>query len=87
MRLKQVKYHAGKEAPADDAGEELARKPTHLKKAGTYHVRFANIDDRLVLWVDRSMPFADGVAYTPAEERGPTDNDLQPASIGAAAPA
>ena len=44
------------------------KKPTALKKPGTYHVRFANVDDRLLLWVDRSLPFGDGVPYTPPEE-------------------
>jgi signal peptidase I len=81
--LKQIKRNAGESAPADDAGEELARKPTALKKPGTYKVRFANVDDRLLLWVDRSLPFgADGVPYNPAEEKGPYSNDLEPASIG-----
>jgi signal peptidase I len=59
------------------------KKPTDLKK-GTHRLRFGNIDDRLVVWVDKSLPFGDGVVYTPAKQRGPTEeNDLQrPASIG-----
>jgi signal peptidase I len=58
-------------------------KPTGLK-SGTHRVRFANVDERLTVWVDGSLPFGDGVAYDPAAERGPTkENDLQPASIGA----
>jgi signal peptidase I len=62
--------------------EELEKKPTDLKK-GTHHIRFANVDDRLVVWVDRNLPFDDGVNYVPAKQRGPTrENDLQPASIG-----
>jgi signal peptidase I len=38
----------------------------------------------LVVWVGRSLPFGDGVAYEPAKERGPLkENDLEkPASIG-----
>jgi signal peptidase I len=56
--------------------------PTDLKK-GTHQVRFANIDDRLVVWVGRSLPFGDGVAYEPAKQHGPVkENDLEPASIG-----
>jgi signal peptidase I len=83
--LKKVK-HSGREAPADDAGEKLDTKPTGLKKPGTYHVRFANVDERLLVWVDKSLPFGDdGVPYNRSEKekRGPTaDNDLEPASVG-----
>ena len=71
-----LRVHDGKE-------EELEKKPTGLK-SGTHQVRFANVDERLTVWVDGSLPFGDGVAYDPARERGPTAaNDLQPASIGA----
>jgi signal peptidase I len=82
--LRQLKKNKV-EAPALDAGEELAKKPTALKKSGTYHVRFANVDDRLLLWVDRDLPFGEeGAGYTAGEDRGPTEkNDLWPASIGA----
>jgi signal peptidase I len=80
--LKQIRNHSEKDTPADEAGDQLAVQPTGLKKPGTYHVRFANVDDRLLLWVDHAMPFGDGVPYTPAEQRGPTANDLEPAGIG-----
>jgi signal peptidase I len=62
--------------------ETLDKKPTELKK-GTHLLRFANVDDRLVVWVDKNLPFGDGVIYTPAKQRGPTkENDLEPASVG-----
>jgi len=63
------------------------RAETSLKRKGTYHVRFANFDERLTVWVDRKLPFGDGVVYDPAPERGPVEqNDLNaPASIGAIA--
>src|SRR5262249_41388844 len=66
--------------------KELAHAETSLKRKGTYHVRFANFDERLTVWVDRKLPFGDGVVYDPAKERGPVKaNDLEaPASIGAA---
>ena len=80
--LKQIEEHPGNEAPANDAGKELDKKPTELKKPGTYHVRLANVDDRLLLWIDGKLPFGDGVPYTPSEKTGPYRNDLQPASIG-----
>jgi signal peptidase I len=61
----------------------LDRQPTRLSKPGTYRVRFANIDERLVVWVDHKLPFGDGVRYDAPKQRGPRQNDLQPASIGA----
>lgn len=64
---------------------ELARRPTKIKGPGTYRVRLANFDSRLTVWVDRSLPFGDGVAYDPSRTLGPTtENDIQaPARIGA----
>src|SRR5207253_8743561 len=38
----------------------LDEKPTRLKGTGTYHVRFANFDERLTVWVDGRLPFGDG---------------------------
>ncbi len=67
---------------ADGKRQELARKSTRLKAAGEYEMRFANIDERLTVWVDRDLPFEDGVTYPPPKERGPTENDLKPASLG-----
>jgi type IV secretory pathway protease TraF len=65
---------------------------TKVSSPGTYLVRFANFDQRLTLWVDRAMPFGDGVEYSRAwyydskskqfVNTGPTVNDLKPASIG-----
>jgi signal peptidase I len=83
--LKQIKNKGDNAlAPADDAeGVVLDKKPTALKKSGTYHVRFANVDDRLLLWVDHDLPFGEeGASYTPPSDRGPDGNDLWPASIG-----
>jgi signal peptidase I len=58
-------------------------RPTALKGKGTYRVRFANVDERLTVWVNSSLPFGDGVEYEAARELGPhAENDLQPASIG-----
>lgn len=61
----------------------LAEAETALKKPGSYKLRFANFDERLTVWVDGKLPFADGVAYAPAHKAGPTsENDLEPARIG-----
>jgi signal peptidase I len=57
-------------------------KLTAVRQKGTYHLRFANVDDRLTLWVDGRLPFGDGVVYDEPRDQGPTANDLEPASIG-----
>src|SRR5262249_47947756 len=63
--------------------KELGQAATAVKKKGTYQLRFANVDNRLTVWVDEELPFDDGVPYDAPADRGPTGaNDLQPASIG-----
>lgn len=63
--------------------EKLDSKEVTLKAGTKVLLRFANFDDRLTLWVNNSMPFADGFSYSAPAERGPTRrNDLEPASIG-----
>jgi signal peptidase I len=65
-----------------DADSPPATKPTKLKQPGTYHVRFANFDETLTLWVNDELPFGAGVSYAPPKNQRPTRNDLEPASIG-----
>ncbi|MFO0964443.1 MAG: S26 family signal peptidase [Gemmataceae bacterium] len=82
----------------------VATVDTRMKAKGTYNVKFANFDARLMVWIDRDIPFEPGHAdYDPPEapkpgeftgkteaqitealarRRGPTLNDLEPASIG-----
>jgi signal peptidase I len=67
---------------ADGKEFKLETQATKLKKKGTFRLRFANVDERLTVWVDGDLPFGDGVTYKTPAERGPTANDLQPASIG-----
>jgi signal peptidase I len=69
--------------------EELASKPSALKAGSTYRLRLANVDERLTVWVDGSLPFGEGddkggVNYKAPTRRGPTPvNDLErPAGIG-----
>jgi signal peptidase I len=63
-------------------GEALSRQGTRLKAPGEYQLRFANVDARLAVWVDRDLPFGEGKTYTEPEVRGPQENDLEPASVG-----
>ncbi len=67
---------------SDGREDDLGTQDTLLKRAGKYRIRFANVDERLMLWVDSSQPFGAGVVYDPPRQRGPTKNDLEPASIG-----
>jgi signal peptidase I len=67
---------------SDGHEDDLGTQDTLLKKVGKFRIRFANVDDRLMVWVDSSHPFGDGVAYDAPRQRGPTKNDLEPASIG-----
>jgi signal peptidase I len=69
-----------------EKSEELASASTNVKSQGTYWLRLANVDDKLTLWVDDRLPFADGGAtYKAPPDRAPTKkNDVErPASIGA----
>jgi signal peptidase I len=68
--------------PEDNQFRELTNKPTALQGKGQHLVRFANVDDRLVVWVDNDLPFGDGFPYVAKSPKGPWANDLQPASLG-----
>lgn len=61
---------------------KLNFRQTALKAPGTYRLRFANVDRRLTVWIDGTLIFGDGHDYDESKERGPTFNDLEPASIG-----
>jgi signal peptidase I len=70
---------------AERKAVRLARAPSGVKGKGKYALRFANVDDRLVVWVGEKLPFGEGVAYAPARKLQPTKaNDLlRPARVGA----
>ncbi len=60
----------------------LETRPTTLKGKGTYRLRFANVDQRLTVWVDGRLPFEQGVSYEHPGDGPTAANDLEPASIG-----
>jgi signal peptidase I len=66
----------------DGVVEELDAKPTTLRKPGHYHLRFANVDERLLVWVDSALPFGEGVPYTAPEDRSVRPTDTRPVRIG-----
>src|SRR5262249_19866582 len=61
----------------------LGRKPNVWGRPGTYDVTFANVDNRLTLWVDGRPVFGDGLTYEDAQDvhPDPTEEDLTPARI------
>jgi signal peptidase I len=70
----------------DNPEEEQLGKTvdTTVKGTGKHRLRFANVDDRLLLWVDETLPFGGvGVPYDSSRRLAPTErNDLErPASI------
>ncbi len=51
--------------------EQLERRKTEVK-SGTHQLRFANVDQRLSVWVDGKLIFDDGVTYTVPQLPAPT---------------
>jgi signal peptidase I len=56
---------------------------TRCRGPGEHRVRFANVDQRLLLWIDGSPVWFDSTtSYWPMEDSRPQAADLQPARIG-----
>jgi signal peptidase I len=68
-------------------GEQALGDPVScgIRGKGSHDVTFANVDDRLTLWVDGRTPFGDGRAYSDGSGRhpAPTEADLDPVGIAA----
>ncbi|OJW20891.1 MAG: hypothetical protein BGO49_29225 [Planctomycetales bacterium 71-10] len=64
-------------------GDVLGEAATAAKAGGPHELTFANIDDRLTLWVDGELPFGDGLAYEGRfdDPKSPTADDLEPARV------
>jgi signal peptidase I len=57
---------------------------TEINRPGAYELSFANVDDRLTLWVDGRLPFGDGLEYESTRRPSvATAADLEPARVGA----
>jgi signal peptidase I len=60
----------------------LEKATTRLRGAGRHQFRFANVDDRLVLWIDGNIvSFGDKANYQPPVLPGPQPADLSPVGI------
>ena len=68
---------------------EMAKANTSITGPGTYTLRFANVDDRLCLWVNDGLlgsglvPFGSGAEFEAPANRRPQDADLTPVGIAA----
>lgn len=66
---------------------ELGRAKTAIRATGTHRLSFANVDDRLCLWVDNTLiDFKEGALLESSGATGnifPTDRDLTPAGLAA----
>ncbi len=62
---------------------KLGEAPTSIQGPGGHDLKFANVDDRLTLWVDGSTPFGAGVAFEdpPSTPYIPSARDLDPVGI------
>ena len=66
--------------------EALGVASTSIKGAGEYHVEFANVDNRLCLWVNgKLINFGPNAEYPlpESEDFGPQEGDLTPVGIAA----
>jgi len=67
-----------------DAEHLLATTQTAINRKGTYRLRFANVDDRLCLWVNGDLiTFDKPGTYQPAALLESTEDDRVPAGVAA----
>ena len=68
---------------------EMATASTSIRGPGKYTITFANVDDRLCLWVNSSfissglVPFGPGAEFSAPPNRNPQESDLTPAGFAA----
>jgi signal peptidase I len=62
----------------DGKVDELASRPCKVTGKGKYHLRFANVDSRLRVWVNgKAIGFGTDADYTPAEPKEYDPHDVQ----------
>ena len=77
-------------APTSPTSEvEMASAPTPIRGTGKYTIAFANVDDRLCLWINSGwfntglIPFGSGAEFLAPANRNPQNADLTPAGFAA----
>ncbi len=74
-----ISREAGNDSPKE---ETIASVQTEIQGAGEYRVAFADVDDRLCLWVDGDLvPLGEKAEFAPADLNLPTELDLAPAGV------
>jgi signal peptidase I len=67
----------------DGLDEFQATAQTDVRGPGKYHFRFANVDDQLLLWINKSVvQFDHETTYPHLDNTVPTAADLEPVRIG-----
>ena len=75
------------EPESSDATIEIASASTPIRGTGKYSIAFANVDDRLCLWVNSSwinsglIRFDKPTEFDPPQNRNPQESDLTPAGF------
>ncbi|MFN0198451.1 MAG: signal peptidase I, partial [Planctomycetaceae bacterium] len=79
-------YHLDDHLNRDEAEQvEIAKAACSLQGAGTYEIAFANVDQRLTLWIDGAViPLEGNGTYDSPAYPGPQRADLSPAGVAAA---
>ncbi len=68
--------------PANPTSEVIGTVQTEIRGPGKYAIAFADVDDRLCLWVnDDLVPLGDKASFGPSELNLPTELDLAPMGI------
>ncbi len=67
----------------EGAESTLATVPTALKGTGKHSLRFANVDNRLAVWIDEASIDFGGAELIASDEEIPTLSDLCPVGVGA----
>jgi signal peptidase I len=76
-------------ANSSSVNVEMAKAPTPVRGPGTYTFAFANVDDRICLWVNNTwmnsglVPFGKDAEFSAPDNRSPQESDLIPAGIAA----
>ncbi len=67
-----------------ELGTVIASAETDFRETGTYEIVFANVDDRVCLWIDdQFIEFGEAASFPTTGVNRPGDHDLAPVGIAA----